>query len=223
MKTTRIGVVALSIAVLMVLAGWMPNAAAQGRWGAPQLAPEKAEAAWQLEAGCVAKALELSEENTQGLVDAYKAARTSHQEGIQALFTDTGGDRGSRFQAFREFREKELGKLDEALKGILTEAQAAKAIVSLGTFDRRWDGYVDTLAGFELGDEKLTKALVLVNQYVVDADKVMREAMANQDLMSMREARRELKEKLDTALAAVLSEDEQAKWGEATAFRGPGQ
>ncbi len=223
MKTMRIGVVALSIAVLMVLAGWTSNAAAQGRWGAPQLSPEKAEAAWQLQAGCVAKALELSEENTQGLVDAYKAARTSYQEGIQAVFGQAGGDRGSRFQAFREFQEKERGKLAEALKGILTEEQAANAIASLGSFDFRWDRYVDTLAGFELGDEKLGKALALVNQNVIDAAKMMQEAMATQDFSSRREARRELKAKLDTALAAVLSEDEQTKWGQATASRGPGR
>ena len=48
----------------------------------------------------------------------------------------------------------------------------------------------------------------------------MREALANQDWESMREVRRSEKEKLDTALAAVLSEEQLARWSEATAYRG---
>lgn len=222
MKLRQIGGVVLLIAVLAPLAVWMPNAAAQRARGGPELAPEKAEAAWKLQAECVAKELGLSKENAEGLVNAYKAARKTYQEGVRALFEEEGGDRSSRYEAFRKLRDKERGKLEEALKGILKEKQVAQAMASLGTFDRRWDRYVDTLAGFELGDEKLSKALVLVNQSVADADKVMREALASEDRESMREKRRELKEKLDTALAAVLSEDQQAKWSEATASQGPG-
>ncbi len=223
MKPRQIGVVVVCIAVLMVLGGWMPNAAAQPVQGGPRLAPEKVEAAWKLEAECVARELGLSKKDMERLVGAYKAARETYQKAIRELSEGQGGDRRSRYQASRELQEKERGKLEEALKGILKEKQVAQAIASLGTFNRSWDRYVDTLAGFELGEKKLFKALALVNQYVVDTDKAMREAMANEDFESMRETRRELKEKLDTALAAVLSEDQQAKWSEATAFRGRGR
>jgi hypothetical protein len=95
-------------------------------------------------------------------------------------------------------------------------------MASLGTFNWSWDRYADTLAGFELGEKMLFKVLAPLNQYVVDTGKASREAMANQDFASMRETRRELKEKLDAALAKVLSEDQLSKWSEATAFRGRG-
>ena len=222
MKPRQIGVVLLCGVVLTVLACWTPDAGAQRGRGGPRLAPEKVEAAWKLEAGCVAKALGLSEEKTGQLADAYKAARESYQEGIEELSADQGGDRGDRFEAYRRLQDEERGKLEGALKGILKEGQVAQAIASLGTFSRSWDRYVDTLAGMELGDEKLTNALVLVNQYVIDSDKATREALANQDWESMREVRRSQKEKLDTALAAVLSEEQLTKWSEATASRGRG-
>jgi hypothetical protein len=223
MKPERIRVVVLCVAALMISACWTPNTAAQPGRGGPELAPEKAEEAWKLEAVCVSQELGLSEKDTEVLVDTYKAARKGYQEAVQKLFEDQEGDRRSRYQAYRELREKERGKLEEALKGTLNEKQLAEAIASLGTFDRRWDRYVDSLVGFELGEEKLFKALSLVNQYVVDRDKAMQEAIANEDWESMRETRREMKERLDAALAAVLSEDQQAKWSEATAFRRRGR
>ena len=224
MKPERTGVVVVCIAALVVLACWMPDAVAQRGRGGPELAPEKAEAAWQLEAGCVADELKLSEENTKKLVDAYKGARKSYQESVQELYEQQqGGDRSSRYEAYRKLREDERGKLGNALKGILEDKQVTQAMESLGTFARSWDRYVDILVGFELGDKKLAKAVALVNQFVVDSDKAMREAMANQDWESMREKRRALKEKLDTALAAVLTEDQQGKWSEATAPRERGR
>ena len=223
MKLRQIGAMVLCAMVMTVLACWMPDAAAQRGGGGPQLAPEKAEAAWKLEAECVAKALSLSEEKTGGLVAAYKAARKSYQEGVEKLTAAQGDDRTALFMAFRELQDTERGKLEVALKGILEETQVAQAIASLGTFNRGWDRYVDILAGLELGDENLSKALALVNQYVIDSDKSMREALAKQDMESLRETRRAEKEKLDTALATVLSEEQKTKWGEATALRGAGR
>jgi len=173
MKPRQIGVAILCIAVLMVLAGWMPDAAAQAGRGGSRLAPEKAEAARELQAECVAKELGLSKKNTRRLVEAYKAARQTYEKGVRELFEEQGGDRSSRFQAYRELHERERGKLEEALKGILKEKDVAQAMASLGAFNRSWDRYVDTLAGYKLRDKKLFKALALVNQYVVDTDKAM--------------------------------------------------
>ena len=221
MKANGTSVVVLALVV--AFACWAPCATAQRGRGGPGLSPEKAEAAWKLEAECVAKRLALATKETEGLVKAYGAARKSHQEAMEKLAAEAGEDRRARFEAYRELTKKERGKLTEALKGLLKEDQIAQAMASLGTFDRRWDRYVDLLAAFELGDEKLSKALALVEQSVIESNKARREAMATQDWESMRETRRTLKEKLDTALAEVLSEEQQAKWSEATAHRGRGR
>lgn len=222
MKPSQIGVTVRCITVLMVLAGWMPDAAAQPGRGGPQLAPEKAEAARKLQADCVAKELGLSEKSAEGLVDAYKAARTTYDAGVRELSAEQGGDRMGRFQAFRELQEEERGKLEEALKGFLKPEQVGQALTSLGTFSRQWDRYADTLGGFGLEDGKLYPALDLTCKYVIASDKARREAMASMDFQSMRGATQELKAKLDAGLAEILSEEQLAKWKTATAGRGRG-
>jgi len=180
----------------------------------PQLDPEKAQAAWTLAARGVANELGLSKKVTSQLVDAYKAARESYQKALQGL---SGG--GGGFQAFRDLAGKERGKLETALKGFLSDEQAAKAMTSLGTFNREWDRLLDVLAGFNLDDKKLFKALALVCTYVVDYSKAANTAMANQDWQSIRTARETHKGKLDSGMAEILSQEQLTTWNEATAPR----
>lgn len=195
------------------------DASAQFGRGGPQLAPEKLEAAWALEAKGVANELTLSENSAAKLAGLYKEARESHQKGMQELFAGGGGGMG-RMQGMRDLNEKERAALEKALQDVLSAEQSASATKLLGTFNRQWDRLVDTLAAFELEDEKLFPALKLVNRYVVDSDKARSEAMANMDFESMRTVSQELKAKLDSSLAETLSEEQLAKWKEATARRG---
>ncbi len=190
---------------------------AQGRRG---LEPEKQAAAEELEAKCVAKMLKLSKEATEQLVAAYKAARDSHRKAAEGIQSSQEGDRAARFQRFRQLGDTEREKLEAALQGFLTEEQVKKAMASLGTFSWRWDRYVDALAGLELSEENLYKALELVNTYVVDSSKATQEASADRDWEAQRAILQKHKEKLDTELAAVLSQEQLAKWTEATAGRG---
>ncbi len=208
------GVGVLSIVGLILLLGCVTEVSAQFRRG-PQLDPEKAQAAWTLAARGVANDLGLSKKVTSQLIDAYKAARESYQKAMEELRGT--GDRG--FEGFRELAGKERGKLETALKGFLNDKQAAEAIASLGTFNREWDRFLDVIAGFNLDDEKLFKALALVSTYVVDFDKARSSAMASQDWESIRTAREELKGKLDSGIAEVLSKEQLATWNEATAPR----
>ena len=218
MKRVQLGVVSLCVVVLVLSVVWMPEAAAQRRRG-PRLEPEKAEAAWKLQAECVANDVGLKKKKAAKLVDAYVASRKSCQESTAKIFQEEGGDRRARMEAYRKVIGEERGKLEAALKGILKEKPLTQAMSSLGTFDGRWDRYVDTLSGLGLGKKEQNKSLTLVNQYVVDSTAAMQKARESGDRESMRGVRRELKEKLDTALAAVLSEEQQAKWTEATARR----
>lgn len=215
----QVGAVCMVAAALFFSTALDATAQPGGR-GGPPMAPEKLDAALTLEARGVAKELGLSDEVTAKVVDAYKAARKSQQAAMRELFS---AGRGGGMEAFQErlaLNEKERGKLEEALKGFLKAEQAGKAVASLGTFNRQWDRFTDTLAGFQLGEEKLYPALKLTCQYVVDSDAARSEAMANMDFQSMRSTAQKLKAKLDAGLAEILSEEQLSAWKTATVRRG---
>ncbi len=218
----RIIIVVFAVGMLFHLA-WSPVADAQGQRGGPRLAPEKQEAAWTLHSTCVAKELELSGDNTKKLVTAYIAARKSHGKAMEALRGEGGGGGGQgRWQRFRELSESEGKKLETAFSEFLSKEQTKEATTTLGSFDWSGDRYIDTLASYKLGDEKLFSALKHVSGYIVDYSKARADAMAGGDWQSIRTARQELKGKLDTSLASILSEEQLSQWKEATQFRGRG-
>ena len=208
----------LALFVAAVTCFWTATAAAQGG-GGPQLADADRDAAWALQAKGVASSLELSDELAAKLTEAYKASRTSLQEAVEKLADTAGGGQG-RMEAYRKLADDERAKLKTALAGFLTAEQADKAAASLGTFSRQWDRMVHTLAGFGLEEEKQNKALELVSGYVSESETALRDAIAQSDWQSVRTKMQTLKTGLDTALAEVLSAEQQATWNEATTFRG---
>ncbi len=209
------GVGVLSIVGLIFLLGGATEVSAQFRGGGPQLAPEKAQAAWTLAVRGVANELSLSKEATSKLNDAYKAARESYQKAMEELRgTGAGG-----FEGFQDLTVRERGKLETALKGFLSDKQAAMAMEPLGTFNSEWDRMLDVLADFKLGNKNLFMALTLISTYVVDYSKAVSAAMASQDFQSMRTARETHKATLDSGIAEVLSKEQLATWNEATAPR----
>ena len=153
------------------------DAAAQRGRAGPRLAPEKAEAAWKLEAEGVAGDLDLKKKQVTSLVEAYVAARKSQEEARTELRNEGGGggEGRGRFQAFEDLNKKESEKLGAALKASLKEEQTTKAIVSLGAFDRTWDRYVHSLATFELKGKNLDAALGSIQAFCVESAKVFRE------------------------------------------------
>ena len=165
--------------------------------------------------------MEIRERKFAKLVEVYVAARKSYQEAMEKLME--GVDRGARqqmFQAFRDLNEEERGKLETALSDFLTEEQVGKALESLGTFSSTWDVMVDTLAGFELEEEKMGAAMKEVRKYVVALSKAMTEAMESRSFESLRTAMEKAKADLDGKLAEILDGEQMAKWKEATAYRG---
>ncbi len=211
------GRIALFGAVVgLFLLGIYPDAWAQPAERSPHLAPEEQAAAQQLQAQQVAQTLGLSEEVGGKLVAAYQKARGDLQKALDELRREREGDRSGYMQKYRERVEAEKGKLEAELKSFLSEEQAAKALASLGTFSQAWDRMVDMLAGFNLDEKKLSEVLALVDTYVIDTAKVRQEAAASSDWQNMRTKLGELKEKLDTALGSVLSEEQLKQWKEAT-------
>ncbi len=209
---------ALSLALILAVSA--NDASAQDRrGGGPRLSPEDAKAAWKVQAMSVSKDLDLSKEKRGVLTEAYVAARESHQKGLEEL--SSGEDGGRRnYEAYRDVAEKERAKLKTAIKDALTEEQIDKAMPLLGSFNRRWDTFVHALAAFELDRKAKGSALKLINVYVVGYNKAMSEAIASRSFDSVRDSLTKLKETLDTGMAKVLSEDQLAKWKEATAYRG---
>ena len=118
----------------------------------------------------------------------------------------------------------EREKFKTALAAFLTEEQAKKAVDMLGVFNTRGDHMAHLLIGYQLG-EKLDKALDLVDTYVLEQNKLWESASGEQaDFSAQREKMTALKNDLDKGLAAILSEEQLAKWKEATTFqRGGGQ
>lgn len=221
-------IVAACLLAIALPASAQPGGGGGGR-GGPRLAPEKAEAAWALEAKSVAKELKLAEEPSGKVADAYKAARKSYQEGTEKLRKEAGdgGDRMAMMQGFMDLRIEESGKLEAALKPLMDEAQLKSAMASLGGFNPMWDQMADTLAEFKLADDKLDAALGFVRVHIEKVNAAQAEAMETMDFQSIREKGQELKQKLDEEIKGVLAADQFEKWTEKTAQRrrqggGPG-
>ncbi len=189
----------------------------EGRGGPrTQFSPEEAKKVWTMQATSVPANLALSDELSGKLLQAYVAARESHQKGREELFSSPER-RG--YEGFRELTDKERAKLDTALKEVLNEEQAATAIASLGSFSRTNDRYANTIAGFGLEEKVVASTMDLINTYTVEYAKARSEAreMDNEELG--RTARQQLRENLDEQMAKLLSEEQLATWKEASASR----
>lgn len=208
-RLSRRRVVGLTAGIVLCL---VSTAALAQRGGGPRLTPEKQEAAWTLQAEGVAKAAEVSEENTPKVVAAYIASRKNLQEAMGSL----GGGGGMR-EEIQKLYAAERERLTEALTQVLPEEQVGSVAGPLGTFYREWDRLVDALAGLELSAEKQEEGLALIAAYVVESDKAMQGASGGdwQALMDGWQAR---KTKLDGDLAEQLGlTPEQAEtWKQAT-------
>lgn len=182
------------------------------------LSPEKAKAAWELQAAGVAKHLGLDAEKSKTLTKAYVEARESHvaasdklrQEAMEKMRDNTGDpqNRGAdMMKALEDLNTSERAKFEKAVAGVLTPDQSTKALASLGTFNRQWDTMTDNLASFKLEPAKQQEAFQAVEQYVVAAS-----AARTGDREAMRTAMQDARTKLLDSLKTVLSEEQFAKF-----------
>jgi len=182
-----------------------------GRWG---LDPEKQDAVWTLQSKSVAKDLALEGETADKLLAAYKGARQRITETVQSSFSDSDGDWRARFEKMNEIRKAEREKFGEEIKGFLKEEQAAKALETLGAFGRYWDTMTDSLSGIVTEEETLLKGTLMIGSHLAK----MESSSGGEEVS--REERRERfqksREELNEALSKILSEEQLAKWKEAT-------
>jgi len=202
--------------------GALPALAQPPAGGGPS--PAERQKIWAAEATSVAQIMGLPADQTKKMVDAYTAARDSHGTAMRAQREKGGRGEGTR-AAMMEITKAERAKLEAALKGFLKPEQAAQALASLGAFQRRWDGIAGALETMGLDAKVKAEVEKLVVQYVVELGAAMEKAAAAGNMESMRETSRQNKEKLDAAVAKLLTPDQAAQWKAKTAFqggRGPG-
>lgn len=222
------------------------------------LAPEKAKAAWEMQAVGVAKHLGLSEAETTALVKAYTDARASHDAAGEKLRKELqekrqqgggGGDEGGgggggrrgggmgaeALKAAEDLNTAEREKLQKALSASLNADQTAKAMASLGVFNRQWDMMVDTVAGFNLEGAKKQDALNAMEAFVVEQGKMrarLREAAGGGDGAGgggggggggeIRTAMEDTRKKLTDSMKKILSEEQFTKFEESMRAGGRG-
>lgn len=217
-------------------AGGRPGAGGGGGGGQPRpaaLAPEKAKAAWELEATGVAKRLGLSDDQAKAVVKAYAEARESHNAAAEKLRKEAadkrakdagndgsdgntpGGGRGAeQRKAMEDMNAAERAKLHRALSGTLSADQTTKAVASLGTFNPIWDRMVDVLAGLHLEGAKQQDSLNAVEDFIVAQTKAIQSG-AGGDREAAQAARQEARQKLVDSLKKTLSEEQINKIEEA--------
>jgi hypothetical protein len=130
-----------------------------------------------------------------------------------------GGGGAEMREEVEAINTAERGKLEKALSATLSAEQSKQAMTTLGTFNRGWDHMVSTLAGFHLEAGKQTDAAKAVYEFVGEQGK-LRDTRGDGDPEARRAAMQAAREKMNTTLKGILSE-EQYKQFEATTGRGP--
>ena len=193
------------------------------------LSPEKAKAAWELEAKSVAAGLSLKDDQTTAVVKAYSDARTSQDAEFSKLREkareEGGGGGGDMRQAMEDLMKTQREKLEKALGDAkLSKDQVTKAMASLGTFNRQWDNMTDTIAGFKLEAKKQADAMKATEEFVSGQAKA-RES-AGDDREAMRTAMQEARKKLLDTIKGLVSDEQftqfQAAMGGGRGGRGGG-
>ncbi|HET9272768.1 MAG TPA: hypothetical protein VFO09_00690 [Methyloceanibacter sp.] len=191
--------------------------------GRVALSPEKAEAAWTLQAQTVAGKLGLDPEQTTHVVAAYSSSRKGQQAAANEIRTklrqqardaaEADGGQGDRRaimaemqKAIEELNKAEREKFVQELAKSLDTEQTRKTAASLGTFNAQWDVMVDTLAGFNLEAEKLNQALAATESYTLATHQAR--SYGEDDPSSMRTAMQEARANLQDAVKPLLSEEQ---------------
>lgn len=205
--------------------GGQPPRGDRGMGG--QLSPEKAKAAWEAQATGVAAGLGLDAEKTKTLVTAYTDARHSQNAAMDKMreemrkAREEGGGGGGGFaemqKKLEEMNTSEREKFRKAIAGALSAEQVSKAMATLGTFNRQWDGMADAVLGFKLEKAKLDAANKAMEEYVASVSNAPRD-----DREAMRTAMQAARKKLLDTMKANLTEEQLGKFETAMGRGGMG-
>lgn len=179
-----------------------------------------ATAIWRLQAETVAKELKLTNEQTEKLVEAYVESRERRRTVLNNI-PKPSEDKDTKRSARDKIDAEQQEALKKSLAGFLSDQQIESALLPLGSFNARWDSYVETIRQFELPEQKQNAALHLIYEYISNYVKA-RNAAKSQGARFSSVTARELKSTLDAGVAKLLSDEQLAKWNKETAFRSGG-
>ncbi|UCD75662.1 MAG: EF-hand domain-containing protein [Phycisphaerales bacterium] len=256
----------LFIALLALAIGCLPAYAqdeppgrpggGMGRARGPQqfgrLTPERAEAAWKLQAGGVAHGLALNEANTAKMIEAYVKARKSYADGVQKLRDerrsdpdrarggegggrgdrDAGGERGAGGRAGRpgdDSRQNMRDQMQELLKTEQEKLEAELAMFLAGD-QLKYAAYV--LGSF---DSSWDRMVDMIAGFELGRDKTMKalkpievyiaettKLRGTGERGANAQPMREARQKMDKAMESILDERQMARFRRSGAGRGMG-
>jgi hypothetical protein len=198
------------------------------------LSPEKAKAAWTLEAKTAAARLKLNDEQTGKTVEAYTAAREQHHAAMEELREqlredmeandDADGDPREGWRdmrtSFEALHKTQRDSLVTNLTAIIGAESAGKATASLGTFNPAWDVMVDALSGFNMKQENLDKALASTEAYVMAVNQARASAEDNPE--TARTAMQEARDSFIDAIKPMLTDEQVDQVRRSARMAGPG-
>ncbi|MGH7244248.1 MAG: hypothetical protein ACREJD_12615 [Phycisphaerales bacterium] len=215
-----------------------------GGMGGRQLSPERAKAAWNLQATGVAGRLGLKADQTSALVAAYTAARESQgtaSDKMREEAMNKAREEGAGPETMRDMMKKgeelttsEREKLQAALTKAIGADATAKAMPSLGLFSRQWDNVVDVFSTFKLETANQQTGLNSIEDFAVSsaaAQAKMRAARSNDggqaggappDREAMRTAAQEGRQKLLDSMQKILNKEQLTKLEESLGAGGRG-
>lgn len=168
---------------------------------------------WNFQVQSATKDFNLSQDKLKKLQELYVTTRKNQREAIKKLPEEKDKQK-SRLAAL-EVNQREKSNLESQLKNILTEEQIAQVLPLLGSFNPRYDSYVELIMSLNLDEEKNSAAMKLIGEYIINYDKARQQADLSGERFSARVSS-ELKSKLDNGLQNILTSEQYSKWLEAT-------
>lgn len=178
----------------------VPETTSRDRPTRDPMTPEKAKAAWALEAAGVGRRVGATEDQIKVVADAYAKTRERYRRSADGLdeaalrkaknigkalnvidnVVNTAEARNNAFNRLGselqrdqdQLKAAEQKELRRVISGTLSAEQTSDAMVSLGTFDTSWDLMADAVAGFDLDPEKQQRTLETVEVFVRGYDKL---------------------------------------------------
>jgi hypothetical protein len=184
------------------------------------LDPARTKKAQELEARSVAASLKLNPAVIDRFVATYQAARSGMdaecvQRQVEALTAPRGGPRGPTASVVQSLPDEWKTNLEAMFKEFLSASDSAMAAAALGLFrpGPRWDRLVDTIAEFNLPDNRQAAALAAIHSYVVAVDAMTSGPQVSPQAQTLEQ---ESKARLDRELSLVLTPAQAELWAART-------